>query len=479
MKKQVAAVLLSLLVSSFVAVIFFLPHTFTKATVGTALYEWYGALPNDDWVNATKYVDFPVPELGALNGLDVTNYNSLNKTAVGIQVRWIGGAGFDFALISWWGKSDNDSSVQADWRRFVDNASKLVFQTLQELKIDLKLAIMVEPYLKENVTYDYNEISNYIYSEFVLPYPDIYYKVDNKPLICFFNDNETYRLGLTPNGPLPDDPRFTEILVGDQKRTQWTYTSNEVHTNQIGFYPRIDDSGVRIPSTTIDVDLTKGTYDIGWQNAIQLWRQGKVDTILIASWNEYPERTEIEPHYDRNYNETMYGNATYYLYNKTRDYISQVQGPSLTDTAVFALEFAATFAVTCAVFFVVATGIMKSRNSAREKSNDARFSKLSTKPLSPTAKQALTGSLRKIAKSIVIWTAIIFGLCFVPGVLGTLLVAAALGATATWEAMIAMGVLIFLHPLVLTIWGLGVAFISVGNLLDYKWKMRKRKSADS
>jgi hypothetical protein len=70
----------------------------------------------------------------------------------------------------------------------------------------------------------------------------------------------------------------------------------------------------------VDPNLTQGTYDREWENAIQLWRDGKIDTIMITSWNEYPERTAIEPHYDA----TASNRDPYCLYNQTKDYISQV-----------------------------------------------------------------------------------------------------------------------------------------------------------
>ena len=41
---------------------------------------------------------------------------------------------------------------------------------------------------------------------------------------------------------------------------------------------------------------------------------------MITSWNEYPERTEIEPHYDA----TACNQDPYFLYNKTKNYINQL-----------------------------------------------------------------------------------------------------------------------------------------------------------
>jgi hypothetical protein len=71
----------------------------------------------------------------------------------------------------------------------------------------------------------------------------------------------------------------------------------------------------------IDSDLTQGIYDREWENATRLLEARKIDTIMITSWNEYPERTAIEPHYDA----TAYDDDPYFLYNKTKDHISQIR----------------------------------------------------------------------------------------------------------------------------------------------------------
>lgn len=340
MKRFVAVFLISLLVSSLIAAYFFLPHTLTKATVAIVLYVWYGARL-DDW---TRFVDFPVADLG--------NYSSLNETVVRQQLALMEDLVIDLVLISWWGFED-------DYEKFVNNATRLVFETAKNVSSPLKFAVMVEPTHSRNESsnfgepYDYAGIYNYVYETFVETYPAFYYNYSGQPLICFFNDDI-----LTHNGEVPPDSRFAEIIVGDQNYTQWTFSTNEFHTNQISIISRFDDSRIRPPGREYDVDLSNHTYDLGWQKAIQLWGQGKINTILVTSWNEYPERTEIEPHYDHDYNETMYNNATYYLYNKTKEYITQVQGPSLTDLALFAVEIAATFAITFCVFSVVTAKMM-------------------------------------------------------------------------------------------------------------------------
>ena len=157
-----------------------------------------------------------------------------------------------------------------------------------------------------------------------MPYSSVYYNDTTKPLICFFNDKK-----LTDNGTIPLDGRFNTVLVGQSPYVQWVYTdldyyvqqSRVPYTNETSVTPRFDDSRYRTPSCVVDANLTQGIYDQEWKNAIQLWKDGKIDTIIITSWNEYVERTEIEPHYDKTANNT----DPYFLYNKTKDYINQIQ----------------------------------------------------------------------------------------------------------------------------------------------------------
>ena len=116
-------------------------------------------------------------------------------------------------------------------------------------------------------------------------------------------------------------------MVGEQSYTQWTYNNlnvndpanNVPHASEISVTPRYDDSRLnRTKSSIVDPNLTQGTYNQEWQKAVQLWKDGKIDTIMITSWNEYPERTAIEPHYDN----TSVNQDPYFLYNQTRAYIN-------------------------------------------------------------------------------------------------------------------------------------------------------------
>jgi hypothetical protein len=122
------------------------------------------------------------------------------------------------------------------------------------------------------------------------------------------------------------DSRFTSKIIGEEPYTQWMYLDlvrQVVRENEVSVTPRYDESRLadRQMGIQIDPQLDQGVYDCEWQKAIQLWQQGQVKTILISSWNEYYERTAIEPHFDA----TAVNEDPYFLYNKTETYIDQLR----------------------------------------------------------------------------------------------------------------------------------------------------------
>jgi len=303
MRRWLVALLLCILILS--AVVVYLIYLPPSVNVGIFYYVWYDPSLEVSW-ERSKIIDQPV--LGF--------YNSSDPAVIRQHLIWMKELGIDFVVISWWGFYD-------DYGKFTDNAAKQVFKIAEDNMINLKFAIMVEPFNESGSSYDYAGIYNHIYDDFVLPHSSVYYN-DGKPLICFFNDEH-----LTGKGTIPCDGRFDTILVGQSDYVQWVYTdlnyyvkpTRNPYTTQTSVTPRYDDSRVRTPSCVVDPNLTQGIYDKEWENAIQLLKERKIDTILITSWNEYPERTAIEPHYDA----TAPNLDPYFLYNKTRDYINQIK----------------------------------------------------------------------------------------------------------------------------------------------------------
>lgn len=92
---------------------------------------------------------------------------------------------------------------------------------------------------------------------------------------------------------------------------------------EINVIPRYDISHWENFSKPIDQNLTEGIYDKQWNKVLNLARQGKVRIVTITSWNEYAERTQIEPSWDKT--SSLQKNNPFYLYNKTQNYIKQLR----------------------------------------------------------------------------------------------------------------------------------------------------------
>lgn len=311
MKRRLAAVILSIvaLFAAFGACLLMNLNSagpLQPAKVGVFYYVWYDPELSTSW-EYPKIVDRPV--LG--------HYNSCDPEIIEQQLCWMSDLGIDFVVISWRGF---DSDV--GYGRFTEESAKQVFKTaLTKNFTSLKFALMVEP---ENLNHSFGEIYGHVYEEFVLPYASIYYNI-SKPLLCFFDNGSIF------DGTVPSDIRFETILVGQQNNTEWVYTDLNCYvqpkrmpySDQISVSPRYDDSRLnRTPSCTVDANLTEGVFYAEWENATQLWKRGEINIVIITSWNEYPERTAIEPHYDAT--AVRQNQNPYYLYNITKEYISQL-----------------------------------------------------------------------------------------------------------------------------------------------------------
>ncbi|MDI6905539.1 MAG: hypothetical protein QMD13_08680 [Candidatus Bathyarchaeia archaeon] len=195
----------------------------------------------------------------------------------------------------------------------------------------VELVVMLEPYNETygQEGYNFTQIYNYIYDNFATK-PSCM-KLNDRPLLCIFNAEN-----LTKNGKVSLDERFEIRLVGSKfnKYNNWEYEVPCIsdaeppdvvdYANQhlcvdgeIMVCPRYHAHGWER-----DLTLAEGLYDKQWSRAINLAREGKVNIVMIISWNEFPERTAIEPHW----NKTAFDPDPYFLYNKTKEYINILKG---------------------------------------------------------------------------------------------------------------------------------------------------------
>jgi hypothetical protein len=301
----VAVLILALVLIIFVIFILIPPK---RPQVGAFYYVWYDPAQSVSWEHP-KTQDKPV--LGY--------YNSCDSTIIGQHFRWLSDLGVDFIIVSWWGIYN-----QSDWYSFINNSTVQVFQVAKANFTNVKVAVMVEAF-NETGTYNFTEIYDWIYTNLVQQYPTVYFKVDDKPLLCFFNGQNMTSLHVFQR-----DERFTVKIVGNDNTAEWQYDGVTKKDNpstaipfpryrQISVSPRFDDFYVRENNETVDAKL-EYLYAQQWQKAFDYVKQNALDFITITSWNEFPERTAIEPHYDA----TASNRDPYYLYNETKNYITQL-----------------------------------------------------------------------------------------------------------------------------------------------------------
>lgn len=284
-----------------------------QAKIGIFYYVWWDTTSSNSWDDTC--VDIPV----------LSSYNSYDSTIISQHLTMIEELGIDFVIISWWGTEDG-------FGRFTDMSAKQVFQIANSSQTSLKFAILVEPFDTENKTYDHAAIYDQIYTDFFLPYSTLYYCEDGNPLICFYNDPGNAP-SLTDCECMPLDARFTCKIVGEEPYTHWMYLDlvrPVFREKEVSVTPRYDESRLADRSMGIQIDprLDEGVYDQEWEKAIQLWQLGQVETILISSWNEFYERTAIEPHFDA----TAVDPNPYFLYAKTEYYIAELRQSTLVPT---------------------------------------------------------------------------------------------------------------------------------------------------
>ena len=294
----------------------------SSVQVGIYYYSWYNVSDPQFW-EYPKVCDKSV--LGY--------YDSDNVSVITQHFRWMEDLHIDFVMLSWFGQYDEW------WYSYVNNTVHHVFQYAKENVTNLKFCILLEPFNKsESATYNYQEIYDYIYDNFVVPYPTVYYNYVYKPLLVFFND-----VYLTPNGDVPLDDRFTMVISGGSSYVDWFYTSDLFYYWVYKPYPRCDAIDVipcfdnsrfgfeSPPPEIADMYLTEGLYEKQWNRALKCVRDGSVHLITITSWNEFAERTAIEPHWDA----TGWNHDPYYLYNLTRDFMLELRGLESSSSGVW------------------------------------------------------------------------------------------------------------------------------------------------
>ncbi len=283
------------------------PATTRPPLVLAYIYLWYGVdRPERHWNDSPVTLVVDKPLLGY--------YNSSDPRALEVQLRQLEAAGFDGVIVSWWGQGSPS-----------DRALRVLVELLETRVAGLRFAVMVEPYRGEDPDAYTEEwwrnVLGYLEKNYIAPHRDKYLHLQGKPLI----------LAYSPIGS-SFDPRqafsgYTIRLVDGGDWYLWPHNDTGLagaltiaRDGYVALAPRIDTShmveaGAEKENITLDPDLSKGWYINQW-----LWvlgRRGNISIVAIYSWNEYHERSQIEPHIDG-----KTGEENRLLYDLTRIFIA-------------------------------------------------------------------------------------------------------------------------------------------------------------
>jgi hypothetical protein len=281
--------------------------------VGAFLYLWYGnatagagGLGSSGWNNASYPGGGSVVDRPSI-GYYVSDSNLTFQTQIGEMQS----AGISFAIVSWWGPSYTGESEA------INKATLDLFRYIQGAKSDFKVAIMVDAYEGGSNLSASQFLQDYAYvsSTFVQPFGSSYFHWEGKPLLLFFNP-------IIPNNP--GNPDYSIRSIGNRPNpVQWTFwdapvsyfysqhgsgvnaTNDEGNATisndgEVTIVPRIDsyyNEGYQSGSyLRFDPTLASGLYAAQWSYVVA--HRSQVQLVLIYSFNEYHERSEIEPHSD-------------------------------------------------------------------------------------------------------------------------------------------------------------------------------------
>ena len=319
--------------------------------VGTFLYLWYGynstshrwtgGLGTSHWNDTSSGLVKDKPSLGY--------YASLDNETLGAQLSEMKNAGISVIIVSWWGTGNTtQSGDSATLDGAINNATSNLFRYLEATKSQwqFKVAMMVEPFNQTyNMTpHDYVRLYDYLYVHYYRPFDDLMLNWQGKPLLASFNADWSGYGGGFQAGRLPSNSTFTYRLVGGRPNpVDWNFWAgmnfldasggNAEPQNyeydpvvspdgEVGISPTYDDyylwlAHQRPGYMRFDYQMSEGMYGSEWTYV--LGKAGSVSLVLIYSWNEYHERTAIEPHVD-----ASSPLPPSYLLNQTERYVSEL-----------------------------------------------------------------------------------------------------------------------------------------------------------
>jgi len=282
-------------------------------------------------------------------------YASDNIMVIDQHLDWFKYAGVDFGILSWWGPNSNNETMRLV---FNETCIKTIFDETERYEsrthYPFKWVVSVED-CNESGAQRY--IQDYIYKEYASPnaYANIWLDdaSNGKPFLFWFNGKMTN--SSSDREAIYNGTRFSAKILDQLKDyadwNTWTpYTwgnATSAFPPKNGFMcvmPRYDETRLDPNGTMGKVrdrcadqylngsywnntdPLNEPLYDYQWKEVLSNASAGKVQYVGIATWNDFTERTQIEPCYD---NTSAYKDYPFFLLDKTRYYTSQLRIISL------------------------------------------------------------------------------------------------------------------------------------------------------
>jgi hypothetical protein len=329
MRKRLIATLILILITLLGGMLYVL-YTFfsaprTPVKVGIYYYVWYTDGNGTYHWNGNKnwtVVDIPILDF----------YNSTDEDVIKKHLDWFKYAGIDFGIISWWGPN-----------RYEDNATKQVFNVTKNYAPWMKWTIMVEGFNESYgpESYNFPAIFDYIYNTYVVPYRDNWLELNGKPLLCWYNawnmtgavNGNGQLVGGWSNIPkIYNDTRFESRILGHNSYVDWYFCTPCSVDNStapklcvdgfIAVEPRYDDKYLGRDKNSAYDERLEYLYWLQWNKVLMHRQNGEVNLVVIYSWNEYHERSQIEPCNDTT---SVHADNPYFLLNKTKEYVEKLR----------------------------------------------------------------------------------------------------------------------------------------------------------
>jgi hypothetical protein len=300
--------------------------TTRRRAIGTWLYLWYGYnFTSHSWTGGLHSSHWNRTECGSYDVVkdrsDIGYYSSMSNGTLSWQLSNMKAAGVSVIGVSWWGTGNltqvGGDSQCAEMDSAINNATLNLFRYIESSKNlwNFHVFVMVEPF---NKTYDmtpkdYASVYDYIENNFYGPFSNVVQYWQGKPLVSWFNSNwirdyneplnrtfTTELVGGYPNGVdwyFWEGMNFLDVNGSDAQPQNYEYAPNISTDGEVGITPRYDDLYQR-PNDYMrfDYKMNQGMYSCEWSHVLA--HTDDVKLVMLYSWNEYHERSELEPYWD-------------------------------------------------------------------------------------------------------------------------------------------------------------------------------------